>query len=131
MTHPRGGALVIGLAVAAALAIDVGYIAHGWRSLDSPLHRGVLVGIIGMLVLSVSSRQLGVAEPLGTDRQLARLRARRITKVFGPIPIVAAAAAVVFGLRFMFGLILGELVYLAGMFLVSVAKELAHPHVRR
>jgi hypothetical protein len=121
---------VIGLAVTPVLAIDVGYIVQGWRSVDSPLHRGYLVGIIGMLVLHVTSARLGVAEPLGTDRPLARLRARRITKVIGPIPIVAVAAAVVFGLRFMAGFILGQLVFLAGTFLVSVAKELAHPHIR-
>jgi hypothetical protein len=130
MTHPRGGALVIGLAAAVLLAIDVGYIAQGWRSLDSPLHRGYLVGIIGMLVLNVASDRLGVAEPLGTNRPLARLRARRITKVLGPIPFVAVAAAVAFGLRFTAGFILGQLVFLAGTFLVSVAKEIAHPHTR-
>ena len=129
MTHPRGGAAVIGWVVLVPLVAIVAYVAHQWHGVDSSFHRAFVVAAVGMWLFMFIADRLGVAEPLGTDRSLARRRARSIRKLYAPIPIAVVIAGYVFGTYVTVGLVLGCLAYVLGYLAVSAAREVVHPHV--
>jgi hypothetical protein len=128
MTHPRGGAALIGCVALLALAADGGYVAYRSHGLDTSFHRAFLVGVLGMWLLGVVvPGRLGVAEPLRADRAKARQRARRLVKLHAPIPIAVVAAGYAFGNHVMFGIVLGGFAFLFGLFVLSTLREIAHP----
>jgi hypothetical protein len=129
MTHPRGGAALIGWVAVAALAVGAGYVAHQWHGLDSSFHRAFVIGAVGMWLVGFVADRLGVAEPLGADRVRARHRARSIAKLHAPIPFAVIAAGYAFGNYVMVGLILGGLLILFGLFAISALREVVRPHV--
>jgi hypothetical protein len=129
MTHPRGGAAVIGWAALMLLAADIAYVAYQGHRMDTWFHRAFVVGAVGTWLVGLIADRLGVAETLGTDRAAARRRARNISKLHAPIPIAVLIAGFVFGSHVTVGVALGSFACVFGMFVVSAAQEIMHPHV--
>jgi hypothetical protein len=129
MTHPRGGAVVIGTIALVGFVADLAYVAVGRHGLDTSFHRWFLAGVVAMVLLTLIANRLGVAEPLGTDRVAARRRARRISRLHPLMPLLAVIAGFVFGTGVLAGLILGCIIFPFGLFIVSSASEIVHPHV--
>jgi hypothetical protein len=129
MTHPRGGAALLGSVAVVALTAEAAYIAHQWHRLDSSFHRAIAVGLVAIVLLCLIDTRLGIAEPLGSDRSLARHRARTFRKIYAPVPFVVIAAGFTFGTYVEIGLLLGVLPFMFGMFAITAVREIAHPHV--